>query len=170
MSNENAMAELLRFYRVQQLLFKEASLLDAWQLQEWLALFTDDGSYFVPPTDVPAEEADPAKHLYYIADNHDRLTERVIRLDKKTCHSEYPRSKVQRLVSNILIDDVAADGTITVKAAFTVYRSKNGITDTFMGNYVYVLKEQGDELKISSKTCNLALNGLRPQAKISIIL
>lgn len=170
MNTEQTLAELLRFYRVQQLLYKEANLLDSWQLKAWLALFTEDGSYYVPPTDVAAEEADPAKHLYYIADNHDRLTERVIRLDKKTCHSEYPRSKVQRLVSNILIDNVAEDGSITVKAAFTVYRSKNGITDNFMGHYVYLLKECDGDLKIHRKTCNLALNGLRPQAKISIIL
>ena len=170
MEDKNAIAELLMAHRIQQLLYREAALLDSWQLTEWLNLFTDDGSYFVPPTDIPAEEADPAKHLYYIADNHDRLTERVIRLDKKTCHSEFPRSKVQHLVSNILIDDAADNGELKVKAAFVVYRSKNGGTDTFMGHYDYVLREVNGELKIVKKTCNLALNGLRPQAKISIIL
>ncbi|AKH70356.1 small subunit of phenylpropionate dioxygenase [Spongiibacter sp. IMCC21906] len=170
MTNDKAISELLQFHRIQHLLHKEANLLDSWQLNDWLAMFTEDGSYFVPPTDVPAEVADPAKHLYYIADNRARLEERVIRLDKKTCHSEYPRSKVQHLIGNIFLDSEDEQGQMHVKAAFVVYRSKNGTTDTFMGNYDYVLRDEKGELKIVKKTCNLALNGLRPQAKISIIL
>lgn len=160
---------LLRYFQIQQLLFHEAQLLDSWQLTTWLELFTEDGSYFVPPTDVPAAEADPAKHLYYIADNRARLEERVIRLDKRTCHSEFPRSKVQHLVSNILLE--SDDGQeVGVTAAFVVYRTKNGHTDSFIGHYRYQLREVDGELKIVKKTCNLALDGLRPQAKISIIL
>lgn len=169
MTDNNATEELLALHRIQQLLFREAALLDDWRLNDWLALFTEDGKYFVPPTDVSVEDADPAKHLYYIADNYDRLKERVVRLDKKTCHSEFPRSKLQRVVSNILVEAVD-DGNIRVRAAFVVYRSKNGTTDTFMGHYIYQLKEVDGELKIACKTCNLALNGLQPQAKISIIL
>lgn len=160
---------LLRYFQIQQLLFHEAQLLDSWRLNEWLDLFTEDGGYFVPPTDVSAEEADPAKHLYYIADNRARLEERVIRLDKRTCHAEFPRSKVQHLVSNILLE--SDNGTeVGVSSGFVVYRTKNGHTDTFIGHYRYLLREVEGELKIVKKTCNLALDGLRPQAKISIIL
>ncbi|AMO67488.1 aromatic-ring-hydroxylating dioxygenase subunit beta [Zhongshania aliphaticivorans] len=170
MNNIASQENLMRFFQVQQFLNYEASLLDSWQLDTWFELFTEDGAYFVPPTDVSAEEADPAKHLYYIADNHARLKERVIRLEKKTCHAEFPRSKVQHLVSNILLLGEDEQGRILASAAFVIYRTKNGQTDMFVGNYRYVLDERDGNLKIARKVCNLALDGLRPQAKISIIL
>jgi len=170
MNNIASQANLMRFFQVQQFLNYEASLIDSWQLDTWLDLFTEDGSYFVPPTDVAADEADPTKHLYYIADNRGRLQERVIRLEKKTCHAEFPRSKVQHLISNILLLGEDEQGRVLVSAAFLVYRTKNGHSDVFVGNYRYVLEERDGDLKIASKTCNLALDGLRPQAKISIIL
>lgn len=167
---QTELQEMLQYYRVQKLLNAEARLLDEWCLQEWLELYTEDAHYYVPPTDVSAEEADPALHLYYIADSKDRMTERVVRLEKKTCHSEYPRSKVRHLVSNIHVDAENESGEIPVRANFVVYRSKNGATDMFMGEYIYSLVSAGDDLKIRRKTCSLALDGLRPQAKISIIL
>ena len=35
---------------VEEFLYREAALLDAWRLDEWLALFTADGRYLVPTT------------------------------------------------------------------------------------------------------------------------
>lgn len=156
------------FLAVQDLLFEEAALIDSWRLQDWLALFTEDAGYFVPPTDVN-DDASPEKTLFYIADDRARLEQRVIRLDKKTAHSEYPRSKIRHLVSNIRILDIQ-DGVLSVDAAFVIFRTKDGQTDTFMGRYDYRLKRQGDSFKIASKSCHLDMDGLRPQGRISIIL
>ena len=39
---------------VEDFLFEEADLLDEWRLPEWLELFTDDASYYVPATDLPS--------------------------------------------------------------------------------------------------------------------
>ena len=156
------------FLTVQDLLFEEAALIDSWQLEQWLALYTDDAGYFVPPTDVD-DDATPEKTLFYIADDRARLEQRVIRLTKKTAHSEYPRSKVRHLVSNIRI--VAdEDNVLSVDAAFVVYRTKDGMTDVFMGRYDYRLRREGDSFKIASKSCHLDLDGLRPHGRISIIL
>jgi hypothetical protein len=49
-----------------QFLYNEAALLDSWQLNEWVALFTDDGEYLVPSTDSP--DGDPQKDLFLIFD------------------------------------------------------------------------------------------------------
>jgi p-cumate 2,3-dioxygenase beta subunit len=46
---------------VEDFLFREAELLDNWQLDEWLALFTEDARYVVPATDYP--EGDHRKDL-----------------------------------------------------------------------------------------------------------
>lgn len=153
---------------VQDFLFHEAELLDEWKLNEWLALFTDDARYLVPSTDLP-EDASPDVSLFYIADDRFRLGERVSRLNKKTAHSEFPRSKTRHLVSNVRLRDTG-DGELKVTAAFVTYRSKNGITDTYIGGSYYSLAQTADGLKIREKKCVLDLDGLRPQGRISIIL
>lgn len=168
MDNNNAIQKLLDLAEVQELLYQECALLDRWELQQWLDLYTEDAGYFVPPTDVQGEIS-PKTHLYYIADDRRRMQERVTRLAKKTCHAEWPRSRTRHLVSNIRILS-RTENQLQVEAAFVVYRSKDGVTDTYLGRYDYELVRADGTLKIQSKSCHLDLDGLRPQAKISIIL
>jgi len=153
----------------EDLLFEEAELLDQWQLEQWLALYTDDATYQVPSTDLP-QGADPAKTLFYIADDRVRMKERIVRLMKKSAHSEYPRSRTRHLVSNVRVG--AAEGEdVPVSAAFVTFRTKNGVTDTYMGRLLYRLRRAGDgSLRIAAKRCELDLDGLRPHGRVSIIL
>jgi p-cumate 2,3-dioxygenase beta subunit len=152
---------------VEDLLFLEADLLDTWKLNDWLALYTADAQYEVPSTDLP-KDADPEHHLFYIADNRARLEQRVIRLNKKTMWSEYPRSKTRHLVSNVRV--LGDADNIIVRAGFVVYRTKWGNTDIFVGGYEYLLRREGDALRIRKKRCHLDLDGLRPQGRVSILL
>jgi p-cumate 2,3-dioxygenase beta subunit len=153
---------------VEDLLFDEAALLDNWKLKEWLQLFTADAAYEVPSTELP-RDADPGKSLFYIADDFSRLEQRVIRLNKRTMWSEYPRSRTRHLVSNVRITEQGAD-SIRADAAFAVYRTKWGNTDVFIGSYDYTLRRTEQGLRILRKRCHLDLDGLRPQGRISILL
>lgn len=153
---------------VEDFLFLEADLLDSWKLDDWFKLYTADAEYQVPSTDLP-KDADPSNSLYYIADNHARLEQRVIRLNKKTMWSEYPRSKTRHLVSNVRVLGTSGDD-ILVKAAFAVYRTKWGNTDVFVGSYEYCLRREEGGLRIRKKRCLLDLDGLRPQGRVSILL
>ena len=157
----------------EDLLFEEADLLDQWRLEQWLALYTDDAAYLVPSTDLPPG-ADPARCLFYISDDRKRMNERVIRLMKKTAHSEWPRSRTRHLVSNVRVvaSDAAGDagGETPVSAAFVTFRTKGGFTDTYMGRLSYRLKRVDGALRIREKRCELDLDGLRPHGRISIIL
>src|SRR5580704_4459225 len=47
----------------EDLLYKEAALLDEWRLDEWLELLTEDATYEIPPTDVP--EGDSQKYAVH---------------------------------------------------------------------------------------------------------
>ncbi len=152
----------------EDLLFEEADLLDRWQLEEWLALYTDDAAYLVPSTDLPPG-ADPAKALFYIADDRTRMNERVVRLMKKTAHSEWPRSRTRHLVSNVRVGGREGD-EVPVSAAFITFRTKNGVTDTFMGRLLYRLRQVDGRWRIREKRCELDLDGLRPNGRVSIIL
>lgn len=153
---------------VEDFLFWEAELLDDWRLPEWLALFTDDAHYYVPATDLPPD-ASADTNLFYIADDRFRLGQRVERLLKKGAHAEYPHSKTRHLVSNVRIRN--RDGTaLEVGAAFATYRSKGDFSDVYVGSSRYQIVTGEDGLKIREKRCQLDMNGLRPQGRISIIL
>lgn len=153
----------------EDLLYEEADLLDQWKLHEWLALYTPDATYSVPSTDLPPG-ADPARSLFYIADDHARLTQRVIRLMKNTAHAEYPRSRTRHLVSNVRVGAELDDGDTPVSAAFVTFRTKNAITHTFIGCLRYRLCRVDGALRIREKRCELDLDGLRPHGRVSIIL
>ncbi len=44
-------AESITRQQVEEFLYEEAALLDAWRLDDWLALMTDDAVYRVPSND-----------------------------------------------------------------------------------------------------------------------
>ncbi|MFA7556327.1 MAG: aromatic-ring-hydroxylating dioxygenase subunit beta [Hydrogenophaga sp.] len=152
----------------EEFLYREAALLDRWQLDEWLALFTDDAVYHVPTVGT-APDVNPDNALFYIADDRPRLRERVVRLQKKSAHVEWPRSRTRHMVSNVLID--GGDGGETeVSAAFAVHRFKNGAADTYVGSYRYRLVQVDGQLKIREKRCMLDMDALRPHGRVSILL
>jgi len=153
---------------VEDLLYYEAELLDTWQLKEWLTLFTEDGSYYVPSTDLP-RTASSDTSLFYVADDPVRLHERVVRLMKKTAHSEYPRSRTRHLISNVRIIEAGPE-EIKVAAAFLTYRMKFGSSDAYVGSTQYRLRRVDGQLRIVEKRCFLDLEALRPHGRVSIIL
>ncbi len=84
---------------IEDFLYHEAALLDAWRLDDWLALLTADARYLVPSNDRP--DADPANTLFTIADDIDRIRGRITRLKDKNAHAEFPRSRTRRLIGNV---------------------------------------------------------------------
>ncbi|HET7201321.1 MAG TPA: aromatic-ring-hydroxylating dioxygenase subunit beta, partial [Burkholderiales bacterium] len=73
-----ARAARITLGEVEELLFREAALLDEWRLDDWIGLLTEDARYEVPSNDRP--DADPASTLFTIADDIDRIRGRVTRL------------------------------------------------------------------------------------------
>ena len=162
------MSATLTRTQAEDLLFEEADLLDQWRLEEWLQLYTEDAAYLVPSTDL-SPGADPAKALFYIADDRTRMKERIVRLEKKSAHSEFPRSRTRHLVSNVRVGASTGD-EVAVSAAFVTFRTKNAVTDTFMGRLLYRLRYADGKWRIREKRCELDLDGLRPHGRVSIIL
>lgn len=153
---------------IEEFLFAEADLLDEWRLPEWLELFTDDATYSVPATDVPAN-ASPDSSLFYVADDRFRLSERVKRLMKRTAHAEFPHSRTRHLVSNVRVRS-RAEAELEVSSAFITFRTKDGVTDTYFGSNRYKLVQVERNLRIRDKRCLLDSEGLRMQGRVSIIL
>lgn len=152
---------------LEDFLYAEAALLDAWRLDEWLALFVEGARYFIPPAGAE-DDADPSTTLFYVADDYHRLCERVKRLKKRTAHAEFPRSRCRRLVSNVRV--VEGDATrFTLTSNFVTWRSKLGVTDTFFGHHLYEMTRIDGALRILSKKTFLDQDDIRDQGKVSII-
>jgi p-cumate 2,3-dioxygenase beta subunit len=151
---------------VEEFLYQEAALLDEWRLDEWLALFTADGRYVVPTTDLP--EGNPKKELVFIDDDMVRLRARVERLKSRHGHREYPWSRTRRFISNVRIKTEGSD--ILAASSFLVYRFRMGDTSTYVGWYEHSLQKLNGELKIHRKRAVLDMEALREHGAVSIIL
>jgi p-cumate 2,3-dioxygenase subunit beta len=153
--------------QVEDLLYREAALLDEWRLEDWLELLTDDAIYQVPPTDVP--EGDSRNTLFIIADDAVRIRSRVKQLLGKSAWAENPHSRTRRLITNVRV--LGSDGDdILVTANFAIYRMRYESVDTYVGRYNYKLARAGEELKIRERRAILDNEALRPHGKISFIL
>lgn len=153
---------------VEDFLYHEAALLDAWQLDAWLALLTDDASYRVPSNDEPAST--PAEALFMIADDARRIRERVIRLKDRNAHAEFPHSRTRRMISNVRIVE-RAETEITVEANFVVYRHRrNDDVRSYVGLYRHVLRVSADGLRIAQRSAILDAMELGAMGLISFIL
>lgn len=153
--------------QIEDFLYHEAALLDAWRLHEWLELLTDDVTYEVPSTDLP--DGDSSTTLFLIADNASRVRSRVHQLLGKSAWAEHPPSRTRRLITNVRVCEVT-DAAIHVTANFAVYRLRLGHMDTYVGKYEYTLVLRDGALKIQQRKAILDLEALQPHGKVSIIL
>lgn len=153
---------------VEEFLYEEAALLDAWRLDDWLRLLTDDAVYNVPSNDRP--EGDSRDTLFIIADDIRRIRARVTRLKDKSAHAEYPPSRTQRMLSNVRV--VSRNGSeLAVQANFIVHRFRRdeGIR-AFVGHYRYRLRVDGGGLKIARREAIIDSMELGSLASVSFIL
>ena len=154
--------------QVEDFLYEEAALLDAWRLDDWLALMTDDAVYRVPSNDRP--DADPKDTLFIIADDIHRIRARVARLKKKDAHAEDPRSRTRRLITNVRI--LERDGAalqVEANCHVTRFRRNDGIRN-YIGHYRYELRAVGGRLKIAKREAVIDSMELGGLGSISFIL
>ncbi len=154
--------------QVEEFFYEEAALLDAWRLDDWLKLLTDDAVYNVPSNDTP--DGDSRDTLFIIADDIRRIRARVTRLKDKSAHAEYPPSRTRRSISNVRI--VGRDGSLLkVEANFIVHRfRRNEGIRAFVGHYRYALRAEGGTVKIARREAIIDSMELGSLASVSFIL
>lgn len=148
---------LLRQHEVEQFLYDEAALLDAHRYEEWLELFADDATYFVPirrtrmQRELDQEFTRPGDMAFF-NDTKDLLRGRVAKLTTGRSWSEDPPSRTRRLVTNVCITD--DDGTeLAVESNFLLYRTRlNSQEDTWIGSRQDRLRRTDAGLRIAART------------------
>lgn len=153
---------------VEDLLFREAALLDSWKLDEWLELLTDDFRYVVPTTDMP--QGQPMETVLFINDDLEKVRARVERLKSRHAHREYPSSRTRRLITNVRAQPAETADEIDVTASFVVYRMRAGEVGPYVGRYDLRMRRTDEGLRIAHRRATLDLEMLRDHGAVSIIL
>jgi benzoate/toluate 1,2-dioxygenase beta subunit len=86
------------------LLIREAELIDQRRLDEWLALYSEDCTYWVPAAPGQKSGKDQVSHIY---DDRKLLETRVRRLQHAMAHAQMPQSRTVHLITNLRQDGAA---------------------------------------------------------------
>ena len=144
---------------VEDFLYHEAMLLDAWRLKEWEELLADDATYYIPAND--DLEGDFKSSLYIISDDRERIRQRIIRVLDPNCHAEFPRSRLCRLITNVRV----------TAANFSCYRYRRYQREfVYVGRYEYQLRKSGNSFKIKERRVLLAAHELGSLGSVSFVL
>jgi benzoate/toluate 1,2-dioxygenase beta subunit len=143
----------ISYEEVQRFIAREGYLLDAGRFEEWLDLYSEGASYWVPAWDDDSNEQtrDPQKEisLMYYA-NRDGLADRVFRLRTGKSAASTPLFRTTHITGNLVIE-VSTDDACTVSCAWVTHSYRQETSLTYFGNSEYRLGRVGGELKILGK-------------------
>jgi 3-phenylpropionate/cinnamic acid dioxygenase small subunit len=156
MDRETLLTQWAELREVEIFLYREAELADTHQYQEWFKLFTEDLLYWVPSN---SDASEVGKQIALINDNRPELDERLFRLGTKHAHAQSPKSRLSRVVTNIVLGEDwqgAVGGTVSSRVLVTEVRK--GKTLHLAGRVVHVLARQNGALRMKEKRVYLAAN------------
>ncbi len=119
---------------VEQLLYREAHLLDSGRFREWLELLAPDLRYWAPVrAEVPREQEkeDEASRLPLFDETKASLALRIGRLDTGLAWVENPPTRTRRFVTNIVVEE-AANGLVLVRSNLMLFRSRSFADETIL--------------------------------------
>jgi benzoate/toluate 1,2-dioxygenase subunit beta len=141
-------------HNVEQFLYMEAQLMDEHRYDEWLALWTEDALYWAP---TGRDEIDPAREISLIYDDWTRLQVRIARLKSGFAHAQEPKSRMRRVVSNIVIEE-AGNEEIVTHSNFMLAELRRGKQDIFAGRTIHRLRPHENDFKLVFKKVLLVNN------------
>jgi 3-phenylpropionate/cinnamic acid dioxygenase small subunit len=134
-------------------LYREARLMDAHAYDDWLALWDEDATYWVPCN---SDDIDPAQNVSIIYDRRGQLRARIQRL-KETSWLREQAPRLKRLVSNIEIES-SADNELVVNSAFILAELHHHNQYLWAGSTTHKLVPNGTGFKIKYKKVVLLNN------------
>jgi benzoate/toluate 1,2-dioxygenase beta subunit len=132
---------------IETFLVHEARLLDERRYDDWLALFTEEGWYWVP---LEEGQADPKETVSLMYDDRRLLETRVRRLVQGKLHIQEPKSRTSRIVTNVSVE-TRDDNGATVRSKFVVTEYRRGVQLTYAGTYYHRLVRAGGQFRIAWK-------------------
>ncbi len=131
----------------------EAALLDDGRFDEWLALFTDDGRYWVPL--LGARQVDAISHNSIAYEDRLLLQLRIERLKNPRAHSQHPPSHCQHVLQASRIEHIDEAGTATLATPFIYVEVRGDQQSMLTGRYRHELLQTADGMRIRQKRVDL---------------
>ena len=133
--------------RIEAFLYHEARLLDEQRLEEWLALFTEDATYWVP---LEQGQKDPVGTSSIIYDDRTLLELRVRQARHPRAHSRLPLARTVHQVSNVTVTD-----QLTVHSNLVLVEYRLEKQRTWGALVEHRLRREGDSYRIAHKRVDL---------------
>lgn len=131
----------------------EANLLDELRFDDWLALFAEDGRYWMP---LAHGQTDPRLHASLMFEDKLLLKVRIERLHGARTFSQQPTSRCHHLLQQPVVtarDDMA--GAYTCRTAFHYVESRRDTQTLYAGWATHTLVWQDGALRIQLKRVDL---------------
>jgi benzoate/toluate 1,2-dioxygenase beta subunit len=138
----------------EDILYREARLLDNRRYREWLELFGENGRYWIPCN---GEGTDPEREITLVYEDLPKLRDRIERLASGMAHAQTPPSRTKRLISNVEVDNTSEDAA-TVSSGFILYELRRSKERVFAGRYEHSLRRIDGNWKIATKKVVLVNN------------
>ncbi len=147
------MASKPELRHLEQYLYNEARLIDEKRWEEWEALFTEDGEYWVPAT---RGQPDPINHVSIMYEKSLLRAIRLRRYRHPNAPSLQPEPQSVHLISNVMLDSFdEKTGVCVVNSRFTMLEHRRDIQNTYGGATTHTLEPHEDSWKIRRKKVEL---------------
>ena len=152
---------------VEELLYREARLLDDQHHDAWLAQFTQECIVWVPAQIQPA---DPRLATGIYLDDRRRMADRVAMIRTGHLHAQTPASRTRRMLSNVEQWVDRETGGLVARANLVIWEHRKAQTRAWPGYQVYEIERTiGGPLRIANKIICL-LERDAPQGNYAFIL
>lgn len=151
---------------IEDFLYREASFLDTPDLDNWLALYTQDASYWMPAME---NQPDALNHISHIYDDRVLMEIRKRNFVHPRAASKDPEVRCSHLIGNIRLEGENEVGDLVVHSKFQVvmwYRDEQRL---FAGSYEHHLQPYSGSFLIRHKKVSL-INPEAAQKSIIIYL
>jgi 3-phenylpropionate/cinnamic acid dioxygenase small subunit len=137
-------------FRIQLFLFHEARLLDTQRYEEWLELFTDDATYWVP---LQQNQKDPFETSSIIHDDRTLLELRVKQARHPRAHARLPLARTVHQIGNVMVEE--DKDAIRVNSTLTLVEFRNEKQRLYGALVEHRLRKANGSFRIAHKRVDL---------------
>ena len=136
---------------MEQFLYREARLLDSGRFYEWLGLFTDDATYWIP---LQADQVDPLTTSSIVYDDRRLLEVRVRQFQHPRAHARTPAPRTVHQIGNVQVVEAGAHD-VRIRSTLVLVEYRRERQRVWGALVEHRLRRTADGLRIAAKRVDL---------------